>query len=93
MFLHSHAFIFLALTLLSVVAAIMRLDLPLVGVLDLVNLVMTFYIPYYVFRVMRTVYGESRARTAFKFAAISLLYFTLLVITVIVGVVYSMLSL
>jgi hypothetical protein len=92
-FLHSHAFVFLALTVLSVVNAIMRLDLPLVGVLDLVNLALILYIPYYVFRAMRVVYGESRVRTAVKFAALSLLYFTLLVITVVIGVVYSMLSL
>ena len=92
-FLHSHAFIFLVLTALSVVNAIMRVDLPLVGVLGLVNLALTLYVPYYVFRAMRAVYGESRARTAVKFAAISLLYFTLLVITVVIGVVYSMLSL
>jgi hypothetical protein len=81
------------LTALSVVNAIMRVDLPLVGVLGLVNLALTLYVPYYVFRAMRAVYGESRARTAVKFAAISLLYFTLLVITVVIGVVYSMLSL
>ena len=92
-FLHSHALIFLALTALSVINAIMRLDLPLVGVLGLVNLALILYIPYYVFRAMRVVYGESRVRTAVKFAALSLLYFTLLVITVVIGVVYSMLSL
>jgi hypothetical protein len=92
-FLHSHAFVFLALAVLSVVNAIMRLDLPLVGILGLVNLVLILYIPYYVFRAMRVVYGESRVRTAVKFAAISLLYFILLGITMMIGVIYSMLSL
>jgi hypothetical protein len=42
---------------------------------------------------MRVIYGEGRARTAAKFAAISLLYFVLLGITVVIGVLYSMLSL
>lgn len=92
-FLHSHAFVFLALAVMSVVNAIIRLDLPLVGVLDLVNLVLILYVPYYVFRAMRVVYGQSRARTAVKFVALSLLYFILLGITMAIGGIYSLLSL
>jgi hypothetical protein len=92
-FLHAHAFLFLALTATSIVNAIMRLDAPLVGLLGIVNLALMLYVPWYVFRAMRVVYGEGRSRTAVKFAAISLLYFTLLGITMVLGILYSMLSL
>lgn len=92
-FLHSHAFIFVTLAVLSVVNAIMRLDLPLVGVLGLVNLGLILYIPYYVFRGMRVIYGQGPALTVVKFTVISLLYFTLLIVTVVIGLIYSMLSL
>jgi hypothetical protein len=92
-FLHSHAFVFLALAVTSVMNAIMSLKLPLVGLLGIVNLVLMLYVPWYIFRAMRVIYGEGRARTAAKFAAISLLYFVLLGITVVIGVLYSMLSL
>jgi hypothetical protein len=91
--LHSHAFVFLALTLSAVANAIMRLDLPLVGLLDLLNLALMLYVPWYIIRAMRVVYGDSRARTAVKFAVISLIYFVLLGITMAAGIVYSMLSL
>jgi hypothetical protein len=93
MFLHSHAFLFLVLALTSIVNAIIRLDLPLVSLLGLVNLALMAYVPYYVFRGMRVVYGEGRMRTVAKFSALSLLYFALLGITVVIGVFYSMLSL
>jgi hypothetical protein len=92
-FLHAHAFLFLALATTAIVDAIMRLKLPLVGVLGLVNLTVLLYVPYYVFRSMRVVYGESRARTAIKFVAISLFYFTLLGVTMLLGIVYSIFSL
>jgi hypothetical protein len=91
--LHSHAFLFLALALTQVTNAIMRLDLPLVGLLGIVNLALMLYVPWYVFRSMRVVYGEGRVATTLKFAAISLLYFVLLGITIVIGVFYSMLSL
>lgn len=92
-FLHAHAFLFLTLTLTSVSNAIMRLGAPLVGLLGVLNLLLALYVPYYIFRTMRVVYGESRVRTAVKFTVISLLYFVLLGITLLIGIVYSVLSL
>jgi len=62
-------------------------------VLDLVNLGLILYIPYYVFRGMRVIYGQGPALTVVKFTVISLLYFTLLIVTVVIGLIYSMLSL
>jgi hypothetical protein len=91
--LHSHAFVFLALSVTLAANAIMRLDLPLVGVLDLVNLAVMLYLPWYVFRAMQVIYGQGRVLTAIKFIAISLIYFVLLGVTMAAGLVYSMLSL
>jgi hypothetical protein len=93
LFLHVHAFLFLWLALTSVINAVESLEIPFVGLLGVVSLLMMAYLPWYVFRAMRVVYADGRARTAAKFAAIALLYFVLLGITMAVGIVYSMLSL
>ena len=93
LFLHVHAFVFLWLALTSVINAVATLEIPFVGLLGVVGLLMMAYLPWYVLRAMRVVYGESRPRTAAKFMAVSLLYFVLLGITMTVGVIYSMLSL
>ena len=57
------------------------------------GLALAAYVPWYLFRAMRVVYGNGRALTAFKFLAISLLYFVLLGVTFTVGLIYSVLSL
>ncbi len=92
-FLHAHAFVFLWLATTSVINAVATLDLPLVGLLGIVTLVLMAYLPWYVFRAMRVVYGEGRLRTGLKFTTLSFVYFVLLGITMLAGVVYSMLSL
>jgi hypothetical protein len=93
LFLHVHALLFLWLALTSVINAVATLEIPFVGLLGVVSLLMMAYLPWYVLRAMRVVYGQSRPLTAAKFMAISLLYFVLLGITMTVGVVYSILSL
>jgi hypothetical protein len=42
---------------------------------------------------MRVVYGEGRFKTTLKFLAISAIYFVLLGLTMLLGLVYTMLSL
>lgn len=93
MFLHVHALVFLLLSTTSTTNALAVLDLPGTGLLGLVNAALMLYLPWYVFRAMRVVYGEGRLRTALKFAVISLLYFTLLGVTMLGGMLYSALSL
>ncbi len=93
MFLHVHSFVFLWLAVNALINFVAALKLPLIGLLGFVGLLLIAYVPYYVFRAMRVVYGESRVRTAVKFVAISQLYFILLALTMAVGIVYSMLSL
>ena len=63
------------------------------SLLGILSLLLVGYVPYYVYRTMRVVYGDSRLRTFAKFAALGTVYFTLLGITLLVGIVYSLLSL
>lgn len=93
LFLHAHAFVFLWLIVTSGINSIARLDLPGAGLLDALNFALMLYLPWYVYRAMRVVYAEGRARTAAKMAAISGLYFMMLGFTLAFGIVYSMLSL
>ena len=93
MFLHVHAFVFLWLAVNTLINFVAALKLPLIGWFGLVALPLMAYVPYYVFRAMRVVYGESRVRTAVKLVAISQMYFVLLALIMSAGIVYSMLSL
>jgi hypothetical protein len=93
MFLHTHAFVFLLLSVKSVLDALMSLRLPGVGLLGIAVFALLMYLPWYVFRAMRVVYGEGRLRTGLKFAAMSLMYFVLLGVTMAAGVLYSAMTL
>jgi len=93
MFLHSHAFVFLLLSAKSVIDGLMALELPGVGLLGVAVFALLLYLPWYVFRAMRVVYGEGRLRTAVKFAALSFIYFALLGMTMLAGMLYSAMTL
>ena len=86
-------FTFLLIVVTQVLTAIANLKLPLVGVLNLVSFLLYLYLFYYVFRSMRVVYGESRFRTTLKFLSLGMIYFLLLGVTMMAGLVYAMLSL
>ena len=91
--LHNHAFTFLLILVTQVVSAIALLKLPFIGVLGFLNFLLFLYLLYYSYRSMRVVYGERRVKTAFKFIALVSIYFLLLGITMMAGLVYSVLSL
>jgi hypothetical protein len=93
LFLHNHAFTFLLILVTQVVSAIALLKLPFIGVLGFLNFLLFLYLLYYIYRSMRVVYGERRVKTAFKFFALVSIYFLLLGITMMAGLVYSVLSL
>lgn len=93
LFLHNHAFTFLLILVTQIVSAITLLKLPFIGVLGFVNFLLFLYLFYYIYRSMRVVYGEGRARTAIKFIALVSIYFLLLGFTMMAGLVYSVLSL
>jgi len=92
-FLHVHAFIFLYLTATSLIDPLVRSGIPGEWLLSFVSAALTVYLAWYVFRAMRVVYRNGRVLTAAKYVMIGALYFTLLGITMAVGIVYSLLSL
>jgi hypothetical protein len=90
LFLHNHAFTFLLLAVTAVLSAIADLGIPLAGLLGFAAFLLYCYLPYYVFRSMRVVYGEGRFRTTLKFLAIGMIYFLLLGITMLAGMLFAM---
>ena len=90
LFLHNHAFTFLLLGTSSIVSAVSELPVPFLGALDLVNVALTLYAVWYVYRSMRVVYGERRLKTTLKYFAIGTIYFVLLGVTMLGGFVYTM---
>jgi uncharacterized protein DUF3667/uncharacterized protein DUF4286 len=93
LFLHNHAFTFLLIGVMEIASAMAAIKLPLMGLFGFVNFLLLLYLPWYIFRSMRVVYGEGRLRTSFKFFMLVTIYFTLLGITIMAGLVYSVLSL
>jgi hypothetical protein len=93
LFLHSHAFIYLLLATTAVTIALSTIELPLFGFFSFLTFILYAYLPYYVFRSMRVVYGESRLRTLLKFTALGTIYFILLGVTMLAGFVYTALAL
>jgi hypothetical protein len=93
LFLHNHAFTFLLILATQVVSAAALLKVPFTGILGFVNFLLFLYLFYYIYRSMRVVYGEGRLKTAFKFTTLVSIYFLLLGITMMAGLVYSVLSL
>ena len=65
---HNHAFAFAFFMLVWALSGLV----PRVG--PLIALAGTFYFPWYMYRAMRTVYGQGRARTFAKLALLSFLY-------------------
>ena len=93
LFLHNHAFTFLLIGAMEAVNAVSDLKLPYIGIVGFLNLLLFLYLPWYVFRSMRVVYGQGRLLTSVKFFLLSTLYFTLLGITMFAGLVFSMMQL
>jgi Protein of unknown function (DUF3667)/Domain of unknown function (DUF4286) len=89
-FLHNHAFTFLVLAVTAVLNEIAEFEFPLSGVLYFVMFLLWCWLPYYVYRSMRVVYGNGRALTLLKFFTISTIYFVLLGITMLAGLIYTM---
>jgi len=93
LFLHNHAFTFLLLLATAMLNALATIRLPLFGLFSMLNFLLFMYLPYYVFRSMRVVYGEGRLKTGLKFSALLAIYLLLLGITMLAGLVYAALVL
>lgn len=89
-FLHNHAFTFLLLGVTAILNEIAELEFPLSGTLYVVMFLMWCWLPYYIYRSMRVVYGNGRALTLFKFFTISTIYFVLLGVTMLGGLLFTM---
>ncbi len=92
LFLHNHAFTFLLLGVTAILMKVSDLHFPFSGLFGFAAFLFWCYLPYYVFRSMRVVYGEGRFRTTLKFLTISTIYFLLLGVTMLGGLVYTMYS-
>jgi hypothetical protein len=90
LFLHNHAFTFLLMGATSILGAIADLEFPMAGLLDFASFLLWCWLPYYVYRSMRVVYGNGRALTLLKFVVISLIYVTLLGVTLLGAMVFTM---
>jgi len=93
LFLHNHAFTFLLLAGAVALDALSSVDLSLFRFFGFLEFLLLVYLPYYVYRSMRVVYGEGRLKTALKFTALAAIYFVLLAVTMFAGFVYTALAL
>jgi len=87
LFVHNHACIFLMLMLAWALAAL----LP--SAAAWVDFAVTLYIPWYVFRSMRVVYGQGRWLTAGKLGLLSFFYLVSGAVMFALTFVYSALTL
>lgn len=90
LFLHNHAFTFMLLGITAVLGAVAALEFPLAGLLNLASFLLWCWLPFYVYRSMRVVYGNGRALTLLKFFALSTIYFVLLGVTMMAGLLFTM---
>jgi hypothetical protein len=93
LFLHNHAFVFLLLGAMEVLDALSGLKPPFGGVLGFLNFLLFVYLFWYVYKSMRVVYAEGRFKTLLKYFAIGTIYVVLLGITMLGGLVYTMIGL
>ena len=87
LFVHNHAFGFLLLLLAAGVSALLPVAAPWV------RFALCLYIPWYVYRSMRVVYGQGRWLTSAKLVVLSLFYFISGVLMIALTTVYSVLTL
>jgi hypothetical protein len=98
-FVHFHAFFFLSGFLVALLGRIAgALDESLIGSIasflrGVLMTVLAVYVPYYLYRAMRTVYGQGRFVTLVKFSLLGFCYVVFMTLTMVGVVVYTMLSL
>jgi Protein of unknown function (DUF3667)/Domain of unknown function (DUF4286) len=92
LFLHNHAFTYLLLAVTAILNEITELRFPGAGILGFVMFLMWCWLPWYVYRSMRVVYVEGRFKTLLKFFTLSTIYFLLLGVTMLLGLMLTALS-
>jgi len=87
LFVHNHAFAFLLLLLASLASALLPIAAPWV------RFAICLYIPWYVYRSMRAVYGQGRWLTLAKLGVLSFFYLVSGSLMMALAVAYSALTL
>ena len=79
-FVHFHAFFFLMLVLQILFAGVAGMlgpeDGPIDGISTLIIVIASFYIPVYLYKAMRHVYGQGHLVTLFKYVILLVAYLT-----------------
>jgi hypothetical protein len=83
--LHNHIFVFIGYGLLL----LLGLALPDNNVVGLVVFVFHIYLLWYLYRSMRTVYGQSSIRTAAKYLVLGAVYFVTGTLMMLVTALFS----
>lgn len=92
-FIHFHAFIFLMLTL-QILFARLGYSLPFVpeAITVLVLVAASFYVPVYLYKAMRKVYGQGHLITIFKYVLLQVAYWLGLTMTLIGAMLFALIS-
>ena len=90
-FLHNHAALYLAMSLEILLGALATLVPALEPAVAAGAFVLCLYTPWYVYRSMRTFYGQGRLLTLLKIGVVSFAYLVFLMVTLILTAVYSIL--
>jgi hypothetical protein len=90
-FLHNHAALYLAMSLEILVGVLATLVPALAPLVAAGAFILCLYTPWYVYRSMRTFYGQGRLLTLLKICVVSLAYLIFLMITLVLTAVYSVL--
>ncbi|MFO1426585.1 MAG: DUF3667 domain-containing protein [Steroidobacteraceae bacterium] len=86
---HNHTLVFVALAALLLVEAL----LPWPAAVTALKFTLALLLPWYFYRSMRTVYGQSRTRTAAKFVALGGVYLVLAAILLALTGIFSVVAL
>ena len=95
-FVHFHAFFFLAVTVDVLVWRLAGTDAAVEAspvAAELLTAVLVFYVPFYLLRAMRRVYGQGRIFTFLKFTTLVVAYFVCLLVTFLGVLTYTALTL
>ncbi len=91
-FVHFHSFFFLALTIAVLLGRLASVS-PVPGWTTTLAIVgISFYIPVYLFKAMRSVYGQGFVVTLIKYLLLFVAYIFCLALTMTVGLLYTVLT-
>jgi hypothetical protein len=83
--LHNHAFVFITLTVLVLMAHFVASDTWA----GWIGITLSLYMIYYLYKSMRRVYGQGRLETLFKFAMLSFAYVCVAALMLLLTTIYS----